>query len=429
MAQRASLTVAEKQLILDLKAAGLSLRAIGVELNCSWQTVRKWWRWGRQGRSSPPRGRPKRGALSTFSSELRQQAVALKQVHPHWGPKQIRLELQPEVALRERGLPSPARLSALFKERCPEAVQPRQPRLLPPADPQVRTVHQRWQMDAKEGLPLGSAWVNVQEIRDVYSGLMIASQAFEAPRVKQGWQHLHREAHQAVLRQAFCDWGMPLEVQTDNDQEFASITDPSFPTLLSLWLIGLGVSHIHSRPHRPTDQPQIERNHRTQGDFVWKDQAFEQLALLQAALDEDRRRYNETYPSQAAHCHGAPPLTVFPTAQTTGRPYHPDLEWDLFDLARVDAFLGKQVWTRKVASNGVVHVGGQYYILGRAWKGQVVSIRFLPQTRSFRFQTKSGTLIMDLLALGLEKEQIMGLIPAHLPLPSGFQFALPWAGV
>jgi hypothetical protein len=284
-------------------------------------------------------------------------------------------------------------------------------------------------MDAKEGIPLGSAWANVQEIRDVYSGLMIASQAFEAPRVKQGWQHLHREDHQAVLRQAFAEWGLPLEVQTDNDEEFASITDPSFPTLLSLWLIGLGVAHIHSRPHRPIDQAQIERNHRTQGDFVWKDQAFEQLALLQTALDEDRRRYNQAYPSQAAHCQGAPPLQVFPTAQATGRPYHPDLEWDLFDLARVDAFLGALVWTRKVASNGVVHVGSHYYILGRAWKSQDVSIRFLPQTRSFRFQTKSGTFIADLPALGLEKDQIMGLIPAHLPLPSGFQFAFPWAGV
>jgi hypothetical protein len=65
---------------------------------------------------------------------------------------------------------------------------------------------------------------------------------------------------------------------------------------------------------------------------------------------------NEQYPSQSAHCHGKPPLVIFPTASTTGRPYHPDLEWDLFDLNRVDAFLAERLWTHKVMKNGVVNL-------------------------------------------------------------------------
>jgi hypothetical protein len=258
---------------------------------------------------------------------------------------------------------------------------------------------------------------------------MIASQAFEAPRTDKGWQHLHREHHQQALRQAFLQWGLPLEVQTDNDSEFSNLNDPSFPTLFTLWLVGLGIAHVLSRPHRPTDQPQIERNHRTQGDFVWNDQTFDHLELLQRALDHHRQLYNEQYPSEAAHCHGLPPLSVFPTAYSTGRPYHPNLEWDMLDLNRVDAFLTERIWTRKVAINGTVHLGDHYYILGRIWKSQPVSIRFLPGSRSFRFQAKDGSLILASPALGLEKEHLIGLIPANIPLPTGFQFSLPLPGV
>ena len=146
-------------------------------------------------------------------------------------------------------------------------------------------------------------------------------------------------------------------------------------------------------------------------------------------MQHHRQVYNQHYPSEAAHCHGQPPLSAFPTACTTGRPYHPDLEWDLFDLKRVDAFLAERVWTRKAAENGIVHLGDHYYILGRKWKSQPVSIRFLPESRSFLFQATDGSLIVNLPALGLEKEQLIGMIPAHLALPIGFQFSLPLPGV
>ncbi len=429
MAQRAPITQAEKQVIRERKAAGESLRQISGELGCSIETVRKWWRYARSGQRVPVRGRPKKGACSTFPKEVSEKAIELKQAHPHWGPKKVKVELKQEPVMRGKKQPSAARLAALFKDRCPEAVQAHQPRLLPPPDPRVRQVHQRWQMDAKEGIEVGAERVNVQEIRDIYSGLMVASQAFIAPHTDKGWQHLHLEQHQQALRQAFIQWGLPLEVQTDNDGVFVNLVDPSFPSLFTLWLVGLGVTHVLSRRKRPTDQAQVERNHRTQGDFVWKDQSFEQFEQLQQALDYHRRVYNEAYPSEAEHCHGHAPLSVFLTARSTGRSYHPDLEWETFDLDRVDTFLAKQVWTRKVARNGTIHLGDHYYILGKNWKSLSVSIRFLPGSRSFHFQSADGLLSADLPALGLEKEQLIGLFPAHFPLPIGYQFAFPLPGV
>jgi len=428
MTQHAPLTQAEKQLVSQEKATGKSLVQISVEMHCSFETVRKWWRYERDQTKPRVRGRPKRGALSTYPAQVREKAVEVKKAHPHWGPEMVKLELKKVLSLPPEELPSAARLSVLFKQNCADAVQPRQRRLLPPSDPKVVGVHQRWQMDAKEGILVGAERVNVQEIRDIFSGLMITSQAF-VTTTSTHWRRLSRAEHQQVLRLAFSQWGMPLEVQTDNDGEFANPHDLTFPSPFTLWLEGLGVRHVLSRPHRPTDQAQIERHHRSQGDFVWKDQTFARVEQLQQALEQQCDLYNLAYPSQAAHCHGSPPLSVFPTARTTGRPYHPDLEWEMFDLKRVDAFLAQFVWTRKVSKNGVVHITDDYYILGCAWKGQSVSIRFLPDSRSFRFEDAKGALIKILPALGLEKEHLIGSIPAHFPLPAGFQFAFPSLGV
>jgi len=428
MPQRAPLTQVEKQSIGDKKAAGVSLQQISAELRCSLGTARKWWRVSRDQRIVRAQGRPKQGAISTYPPEVRSKAIEIKKAHPHWGPEMVNLELKKVLSLSEEELPSIAGLSVLFRLCCPEAVQPRQPRMLPPPDPKVKVVHQRWQMDAKEGIPVGLERVNVQEIRDIFSGLMIASQSFVTTTPK-WWRRLSRAEHQQVLRQAFSEWGLPREVQTDNDAEFVNPNDSGFPSLFTLWLVGLGVTHVLSRPHRPTDQPQVERNHRTQGDFVWKDQVFDCVEQFQEALDHYRHLYNEEYPSRAAHCQGVPPLLAFPSALSTGRPYHPDLEWDMFDLKRIDAFLSQLVWSRKVAKNGMAYIGDQYYYLGIKKKSLPVSIRFLPDSRSFRFQAPDGSHIKDLPALGLEKDHLIGLISPHLPLPIGFQYSFPLQGV
>jgi len=168
MAQRAPLSEAEKELISEKKKAGMSLHEIGQELACSFETVRKWWRCRRDQRTIRKRGRPVRGVGSSYPQRVVEQAIELKQAHPHWGPKKIRVELQRMHSLRGDQLPSPARLSVLFKQRCPDAVQPREKRLLSPPDPSVHWAHQRWQMDAKEGIELGTQRANVQEIRDIY---------------------------------------------------------------------------------------------------------------------------------------------------------------------------------------------------------------------------------------------------------------------
>jgi transposase InsO family protein len=428
MGQRCALSEAEKQYLQRRKEEGASLAQIAQELSCSPETTRKWWRWLRKEKRPNGRGRPKRGNLSTYPETLREKVVVLKKKHPHWGPVSIKLELQHDVQWEQSPLPSNARLSMLFRQACPEAVQPREHYLTRVQNLTVHHPHQRWQMDAKEGVRVGQEWVTIQEIRDVYSGLMVQQVAFVTTTPKR-WRHLTLAEHQHTLRLAFQQWGMPLEVQTDHDGVFITPGQPQFPSLFSLWLLGLGIQHVTSRPYRPTDQGAIERNHRTLADFSWKDQTFTELSELQHILDLHQHRYNTEYPSRAAHCEGQPPLLRFPYAHSSGRLYHPAQEWDTFSLGRVDAFVASLIWSRPVVVNGVVCLGGEYYYLGRNLIGQQVSIQFFQPTRSFRFLSAEGTLIREWPVKHLDKQDILGFLPADLALPVGYQFPLPFIGV
>jgi transposase-like protein len=430
MTTRAPLTEAEKQYIYDRKQQGASLNRIAQELECSPQTARKWWRYRRDGDTPRARGRPRTGILSTYPEKVRQRAVEFKQAHPHWGPAMVKLEMIRQLGFCAAELPCDERLSALFKEACPEAIQPRQRRHYPEkAPPKARRPHECWQIDEKEAVRVGDQRrANILNVRDPVAALLIASRAFETTTEK-GWRKLTRQEVQETLRDAFQKWGLPLKIQTDHGKKYVGNSQASFPSLFTLWLVGLRIEHTLSRSRRPTDQPHVERSHRTVGDMAWKDQPCASVEQLQALLDQCCQRYNREYPSHAGGCKGQPPLDVHPWAEHSGRPFHPDAEWELFDMQRVDAYLAHFVWTRTVSRNGEVHIGRHRYQVGGKHAGQTVSVRFVPEQRAFCFQASDGSWSVDHLALELDQADIIGRMPLEQVAPLFFQLPLPIEGV
>jgi hypothetical protein len=220
MAKRSPLSAQEKARLIERKQAGATHQTVANELQCAWETVRKHWQRHRHGRVAAKRGRPKRGVLSTYPAAVRAKAVELKQAHPHWGPANVRLELKACLKLNQAALPSPARLAALLRAECPEAVQPHQRGLFRQVAPgPVRQPHQRWQLDAKERIPLtDGTQVTVLEARDPAGGLMIISRVWVTPSAGGGGcRKLTLSEIQASLRLAFARWGRPLEIQTDHE--------------------------------------------------------------------------------------------------------------------------------------------------------------------------------------------------------------------
>jgi transposase InsO family protein len=421
----------EKDYLYRRKRAGASHAVVAQELGCAAETVRKHWQAYRRRQPSGKRGRPASGILSTYPPELVEKAVAYKKEHPHWGPLNVLLELQRYFGERYKRYPSPSRLAALFKARCPEAVQPRrQPKEADEPPALAQQVHQCWQIDAKEAIHLADGELaSVLDLRDPASGVMLASQAFLTTLTPKTHRKLSLGEIQATLRQAFSEWGRPAQIQTDHEDVYAGANQSDFPMPFTLWLVGLGIQHVFSRAGRPTDQPHIERNHRTLGDLSWKDQPPQDLADLQRQLDAARQRYNWCYPTQAADCQGQPPLLRHPEALASPRPYQQASEGELFALPAVDDFLAQFRWVRKVDSQGVAYLGNRPYYLGKAYKAQFVRVCFSPQGRTFMFETESGEAIKSLPVKGLDESDLTGLIPVSLPLGVPLQLTLPLVGV
>ena len=223
-----------------------------------------------------------------------------------------------------------------------------------------------WQLDNQEGIRLNNGQIaTICNIRDPVGAAMIASQAFSV-KTEKHWRKLTWTEIRGVLRDAFSEWQtMPDGVKTDNELGLAGGPNDPFPGRLTLWLAGLGVAHRCIRPGQPTDQPHVERNHRTLNGFALDEQATTDLEHLQQALERERHVYNHDFPAQASDCAGQPPLIAHPELLCPRRFYRPDLELALFDMQRVYDHLASFTFKRKVSASAQVSLGRRMYSLGR----------------------------------------------------------------
>ncbi len=371
MSNRKPLTQAEKERIWWGKQDGHTLAEMAVEVGCSVSCARKWWRVGRdrglEGLRAPRRSRGHTGTLSHFDPRVAEAALACKRAHRRWGADRVLLEVKSDPTLTGLAFPKRSRLAAFFKERCPDCVASRKPR--PPARRRpvdVTGVHEMWQLDSQEGIRLTNGEIaTLCNIRDPVGAAMVASQAFSV-KTERHWRKLTWTEVRGVLRDAFTEWHtLPDGVRTDNELGLAGGPNDPFPGHLTLWLVGLGVKHCLIRPGHPTDQPHIERNHRTLDDLALDDAAVGDLTRLQQALDRERQLHNTQFPTHASDCAGQSPLMAHPELLNPRRYYQPEIELALFDLQRVYDYLATFTFTRTVSDAGQVSLGRQIYSLGK----------------------------------------------------------------
>lgn len=442
MHNRQPLTQVEKERIYLGKQKGRTLAELADEIGCRLACARKWWRLGRarglDGLRSERRGRSKSGALSRFDVCVREKALAHKRGHRRWGAKRVRVELEADDSLKGVALPKRSSLAAFFKERCPECVAGRKPR--PPKAPRpalATEVHEVWQLDSQEGLRLLSGEIaTVCNIRDPLGAAMIASQAFSV-QTELHWRKLDWTEVRGVLRQAFTEWHtLPSSLLTDNELGLAGGPNDPFPGQLTLWLVGLGIQHHFIRPGQPTDQPQIERNHRTLDDFTLNAEDLSDLSHFQRALDRERKMHNEHFPTQASDCQGRPPLLAHPELLRPRRCYQPESELALFDLQRVYDHLATFTFERKISVSSQVSLGCQIYSLGKALTqkidDKVVQVRFDPDRREWVFLKRQANPAEKAEELArrpvknLDVTTLTGLVPQDMRPRKPMQLTFPF---
>jgi len=189
------------------------------------------------------------------------------------------------------------------------------------------------------------------------------------------------------LRVCFAHWQhLPGELQTDGECILVANRGPNdFPTTFTLWLEGLGIHHLVIRSHRPTDNSEVERMHRTVHDFTLKGCQLSNLTDLNALLQDSVTTLVYELPSHAKHCDGLPPIQAHPELAIPFSPFLPETELAHFDLQRVDQFLARFTWERRVGKTGQVDIGSHVYSVGRLHARKLVTIRFDPDTRELVF--------------------------------------------
>ena len=102
-------------------------------------------------------------------------------------------------------------------------------------------------------------------------------------------------------------------------------------------------------------------------------------------------------------------MEAFPQLAVPRRVYRPADEEAMWDLSRVDAFLARGWWRRRVDCNGRISIYGYGRTVGRAWAGQDVVLRFEASSRCWLVSGPDGGQVKSVPATDLTREGIMAL--------------------
>lgn len=421
-------TMEERIEIMERSKEGKPAWRISRDLRWSQQTVRKWRKRSReQGRSGlvSHMGRPKRGALSSFPTEIRETIIRWRTEHPGWGEDTLCAELKQQTSFADQKLPSSASIGRFLQEQGFPKLREKHTQL-PDSDRQpTGAPHQVWEMDARgyQYIP-DVGMVSLINLNDRFSHTRLLSYPCQLGE-KVVIRHANTADYQVALRLAFTHWGLPASLQVDHESVFYdNKTKSPFPTTLHLWLCALGIRLTFSRVHRPTDQAITERTHQLWAGQVLDGQCFSDWQILYDALQNRRDFLNYHLP--CASLQRQPPLHANPHALHSGQIYRPEWEADMLDLQRVYEYLAQGKWFRRVSASGTFSLGANVYYVGAAWQRHQLEIRFDAKAQQFLCHDESGHLIKQIAWKDDLLKSLLGHAMPPFDLPA-FQLHLPFS--
>jgi transposase InsO family protein len=165
---------------------------------------------------------------------------------------------------------------------------------------------------------------------------------------------------QTVLSRAFRLYGLPEAMLMDNGSPWGN--DRTSPwTLLTVWLMRLGIRVLHGRPYHPQTQGKEERFHRTLRAEVLQGRTFTDLSVSQRHFDAWRPVYNFERPHEALGL--AVPGSRYQPSPRQYPEQLPEIEFSAIDLVR------------KVQPDGEFAFQGQKWHVSRAFRGERVGLR------------------------------------------------------
>jgi putative transposase len=372
---------------------GANISALCAEYGVSRQTGYKWLRRFRdQGYlglvelSRRPSASP-----NTSSEEIVQAILDLRNRHPTWGAQKIS-----RVLARTLGADAPAKTTVGRLLRRLGKIRTRRPPVRvwnleskPLLD--VRAPNDLWTIDFKGWWrALNGERCEPLTIRDACSRMVLAVNVVACTR-----GHVVRR----VLERLFRKHGTPKAILMDNGSPWISPQARGGLTRLTVWLVSLGIRLHRSRPGAPQDNGGHERMHKDMVELQLSPACSRRAQ--QAACDRWLIEFNHVRPHDALG--GKTPAEVYL------------LEERCPPKVRIPVY-PPECLTRRVGSDGKLHLQGDCVRLSKALAGQLVGLKHETglKWRAYFFEVDLGL---------IEIASLDGLaLPASIPFsdaPSG----------
>jgi transposase InsO family protein len=322
-------------------------RRFGISRKTGYKWLRRFASGGAAALADRVRVRPRVPHQTAVSTERR--VLALRRKHPTWGPRKLQRRLC-DLSTPPQVWPAVSTFGRILKRSgciSPGATLQHQPlqRFSRPEPNQL------WQMDFKGHFALhGLGRCHPLTVLDDCSRYAVGLQACADEQTT---------TVQEQLRRIFRLYGLPESILCDNGPPWAG-AGPEH-SVLTVWLLRLGVSVIHGRPYHPQTQGKDERFHRTlKADLLdrhdWRD-----LAQAQRRFERYRRLYNQDRPHEALGL-AVPAARYRPSSRALPATL-PPIEY------------GSHETVRPVKSKGEITFRNRFYYVGRAFAGLPVALR------------------------------------------------------
>jgi transposase InsO family protein len=230
------------------------------------------------------RSRRPRGSPGQTPEAMEAQVLSVRAAHPAWGGRKIGRVLEREGLMP----PAVSTITEILRRHGmlngPRAGERRDWVRFEHAAP-----NDLWQMDFKGHFALEAGRCHPLTVLDDHSrySLEIGACGDEVTETVQG-----------RLERVFRRYGLPWRMLMDNGSPWGT-GGPARYTVLTVWLLDLGIGVSHGRPYHPQTQGKDERFHRTLKSEVLDGCRFRDLTQAQAAFDAWREVYNVHRPHQA----------------------------------------------------------------------------------------------------------------------------------
>jgi transposase InsO family protein len=242
-----------------------------------------------------PQSRRPRSSPARVSAAAEDEIVALRkeltELGVDAGAHTIHYHLQRRHRRRRRAVPSVATIWRVLSRRGFVTPQPQKRPKSSWRRFQAELPNECWQADTTHWSLADGTDVEILNVIDDHSRLLVASRAFVTAKAADVVETFHQGASEL---------GKPASMLTDNGAIFTAESRRG-ACAIELELLALGVDYKHSRPYHPQTCGKVERFHQTLKKWLTKQRRAATIAGLQAQLDRFRTYYNTIRPHRALH--------------------------------------------------------------------------------------------------------------------------------